>query len=185
MTLRIIMHRVNGYSQMKIRKYKNLIVSIIQINVNVSYFYHSPTRPQPAREDFKVMMILVLHGNRVLCYQILPRGITVNHNVYLDFLQNILLPAIQQQRISHPLILHDNARPHIHSQVRAFMTRHRWEQLEHPPYSPDLNPCDFDGIIRIKRPLKGIRYDNEQELKAAVDEMIRLINMFEEVKGIL
>ena len=184
MTLEMTMHRVNGYSQMKIRKYKNLIVSIIQINVNVSYFYHSPTRPQPAREDFKVMMILVLHGNRVLCYQILPRGITVNHNVYLDFLQNILLPAIQQQRISHPLILHDNARPHIHSQVRAFMTRHRWEQLEHPPYSPDLNPCDFDGIIRIKRPLKGIRYDNEQELKAAVDEMIRLINMFDEVKGI-
>ena len=184
MTLKIIMHRVNGYSQMKIRKYKNLIVSIIQINVNVFYFYHSPTRPRPAREEFKVMMILALHRNRVLCYSILPRGITVDHSAYLDFFQNVLLSAIQQQRISHPLILHDNARPHIHSEVRAFMSRHRWERLEHPPYSPDLNPCDFDGIIRIKRLLKGIRYDNEQELKTAVERIIRLINMFEEVRGI-
>ena len=64
------------------------------------------------------------------------------------------------------------------------MNRHRWEQLEHPPYSPDLNPCDFDSIIRIKGPLKGIRCDNEQELKAAFDEIIRLINMFKEVKCI-
>ena len=64
------------------------------------------------------------------------------------------------------------------------MSRHRWEHLEHPLYSPDLNPCDFDGIIRIKRPLKGIRYDNEQGLKTAVEGIIRLINMFEEVNGI-
>ena len=122
----MIMHRVNGYSQMKIRKYKNLIVSMIQINVNVFYFYHSSTRPRPAREEFKVMMILALHGIRVLCYSILPRRKTIDHNAYLNFFQNILLPAIQRQHISHPLILHDNARPHIHSEVRAFMTRHRW-----------------------------------------------------------
>ena len=185
MTLKMIMLRVNGYSQIKIHKYKNLIVSIIQINVNVFYFYHSPTRSRPARGEFKVMMILALHGNRVLCYQVLPRGITVKHNVYLEFLQSVLLPAIQQERISRPLVLHDNARPHIHSEVKAFMSRHRWEQLEHPPYSPDLNPCDSDGIMKIKRPLKGIRYDNEQELKAAADESIRLINLFKEIKGIL
>ena len=100
------------------------------------------------------------------------------------FFRNVLLPAIQRECIRHPLILHDNARPHIHSEVKAFMSRHRWEQFEHPPYSPDLNPCDFDGIIRIKRLLKGNRYSNEQELKTAVDGIIHLINMYEEVRGI-
>ena len=148
--------------------YKNLIVSMIQINANIFYFYHSPTRPRPVREEFKVT-ILALHRKRVLCYSILPRGITVGHNIYLDFFRNILLPTIQLERIRCPLILHDNARPHIHSEVRAFMSRHRWEQFKHPPYSPDLNPCDFDGIIRIKRPLKGNRYSDEQELITAVD----------------
>ena len=108
----------------------------------------------------------------------------IDHNAYLNFFQNTLLPAIKQERIRRPLILHDNARPHIHSEVRAFMSRHRWEQLEHPPYSPDLNPCDFDGIIRIKRPLKGNRYSDEQELITAVKEIIHDINLYEEVKGI-
>ena len=184
MTLKMIMHRVDGCSQVKIRKYKNFIVSMIQINANIFYFYHSPTRPRPAREEFKVMMILALHGNRVLCYSIMPRGMNIDHNAYLNFFQNILLPAIKRERIRRPLILHDNARPHVHSEVRAFMSRHRWEQLEHPPYSPDLNPCDFDGIIRIKRPLKGNRYSDEQELITAVKEIIHDINLYEEVKGI-
>jgi hypothetical protein len=25
--------------------------------------------------------------------------------------------------------------------------RHRWEELKHPPYSPDLNPFDYDAYI--------------------------------------
>jgi hypothetical protein len=35
-----------------------------------------------------------------------------------------------------------------------------------PPYSPDLNPCDYGGIARIKRSNKGMRFANEDELKA-------------------
>jgi hypothetical protein len=81
----MIMHRVNGFSLMKIRKYKKLIVSMFQTNANIFYFYHSPTRPQQAIGEFKMMMILALHRNRILCYLILDRGKTVDHNVYLDF----------------------------------------------------------------------------------------------------
>ena len=169
---------------MKIRKYKNLIVSIIQTNANIFYFYHSPARPRPSKEEFKVMMILALHRNRFLCYLILERGKTVDHNVYLDFFRSVLLPVIQEERIWHPLILHDNTKPHIHSVVKAFMSRHRWEQFKHPSYSPDLNLCDFDGIIRIKRPLEGNRYNDEQELITAAEGIIHIINMYEEVKGI-
>ena len=87
MTLNMIMHRVNGFSLMKIRKYKKLIVSTFQTNANIFYFYHSPTRPRQAREEFKMMMILALHRNRILCYLILDRGKTVDHNVYLDFFE--------------------------------------------------------------------------------------------------
>jgi hypothetical protein len=47
-----------------------------------------------------------------------------------------------------------------------------------------LNPCDFDGIIRIKRPLKGNRYNDEQELITAVEGVIHIINIYEEVRGI-
>jgi hypothetical protein len=64
------------------------------------------------------------------------------------------------------------------------MNRHRWGQFEHLPYSPDLNPCDSDSIIRIKRLLKGNRYNDEQELITAVEGVIHIINIYEEVRGI-
>ena len=94
-------------------------------------------------------------------------------------------PAIKRQRIWRPFILHDNVRTHIHSEVRASISRRLWKQFEHPPCSPDLNQCDFDSIMRIKRPLKGNRYSGERELIIAVDGIIRLINIYEEVRGIL
>ena len=64
------------------------------------------------------------------------------------------------------------------------MSRHRWEQCEHPPYSPDFNPCDFDSIIRIKGPLKGNRYNDQQELVTATEVVIYILNMYQEVIGI-
>jgi hypothetical protein len=53
-----------------------------------------------------------------------------------------------------------------------------------PPYSPDLNPCDYDGIARIKRPNKGRRFANEDELKAAYDKVIKEITLKNEATGI-
>jgi hypothetical protein len=41
--------------------------------------------------------------------------------------------------------------------------------LYHPPYSPDLRPCDLDLISKIKEPLRGI-------LQAG-DRSIRTINI--------
>jgi len=48
--------------------------------------------------------------------------------------------------------------------------------IKTPPYSPDLNPCDYDGIARIKRPNNGKRFSNELALGVAYDEVIREIN---------
>ena len=48
-----------------------------------------------------------------------------------------------------------------------------------------MNPCDYDGIARIKRPNKGKRFANEDELKAAYDKVIKEINLKDEATGIL
>ncbi len=52
------------------------------------------------------------------------------------------------------------------------------------PYSPDLNPCDYDGIARINRPNKGKRFSNELALGVAHDEMICEINLQNAAIGI-
>jgi hypothetical protein len=56
--------------------------------------------------------------------------------------------------------------------------------LEHPAYSPDLNPCDYDGFHRIKGPNKGIRFANENELIKSFDKVIKDVNEKNELKGI-
>ena len=39
----------------------------------------------------------------------------------------------------------------------------------HPPYSPDLDPCDFYLFFYIKKFLAGSKFASEQELKTAVE----------------
>ena len=96
--------------------------------------------------DWKVMMIIAFHQNRVLAYQTLTKNTNVNFEVYLDFFSQVILLPVKQLQIRRPVILQDNLTFHRHSKVQDFFVRYRWEQLKHPPYSPDLNPCDYDGI---------------------------------------
>ncbi len=104
---------------------------------------------------------------------------------YLEFLEQFLLPEVRRLRIRRPYILHDNARPHKHPDIGQFFNRHGWIVLRHPPpYSPDLNPCDYDGFHRIKGPLKGIRFSNENDLVTRYTDRINDINRNKELLGI-
>ncbi len=80
--------------------------------------------------------------------------------------------------------LHDNARPHKHSKIQEFLAAQGWEELKHPPYSPDLNPCDFDGIARIKRPNKGKRFTTPADLEQVYTRVIYEINIRNSATGI-
>ena len=40
----------------------------------------------------------------------------------------------------------------------------QWEILEHPPYSPDMGPCNYDLFAKLKEPLRGTRYNTSNEL---------------------
>ena len=64
--------------------------------------------------------------------------------------------------------MHDNARPHTALSVSRFLTKNNITVLPHPPYCPDLSPCDFflfprlqnrlkDGDMRISRLFKRLR----------------------------
>ena len=44
-------------------------------------------------------------------------------------------------------ILHDNAKPHVHINVRNFLESKGLKEIDHPTYSPDLEPCEFGNSI--------------------------------------
>ena len=47
--------------------------------------------------------------------------------------------------------------------------------VRHPPYSPDLAPCDFWLFPKLKEKLRGCRYETIEEMKEAVTKVIDTI----------
>jgi len=75
-----------------------------------------------------------------------PQGTTINSAVYCETLKK-MRRAIQNKRrgmlSATILLLHDNARPHSVAQTQDLITSFKLEQMDHPPYSPDLAPSDY------------------------------------------
>lgn len=163
--------------------HENIFLKILSY-ASLFVFRDRPTQVKGTIGDWKVMLIMALHQNQIIAYQILPRNRNVNHDVYLEFLEQYLLPAVKRKRIRRPYIIHDNARPHKHPDIGSFFNRHGWIVLKHPPYSPDLNPCDYDGFHRLKAPNKGIRFSNETELANSYGHVINELNQKNSFIGI-
>ncbi|KAL4113476.1 hypothetical protein QTP88_017091 [Uroleucon formosanum] len=61
--------------------------------------------------------------------------------------------------------LADELRPKTQEKIEEF----RWELFNHPPYSPDLAPSDYFLFLHFKKWLGGQRFENDMELKNAVE----------------
>ena len=57
--------------------------------------------------------------------------------------------------------------------------------LLHPPYSPDLSPCDFDLIPKMKEQFRGIRFRTVHRILQAIYFSTRNINRAGAATGIL
>jgi len=70
------------------------------------------------------------------------------------------------------ILFHDNARPHSAAQTQDLITSFKWEQKDNPPYSPDLGPSDYHLFLHLKNFLGGQRFDDDDELKDAVQKWL-------------
>jgi hypothetical protein len=67
-----------------------------------------------------------------------------------------------------PLILQENARPHLGKDVTDLLSKYEWGVLPHAPYSPDVSPPDFDLFHKLKEPMCGHHFSSLKEVSAAV-----------------
>ena len=63
-------------------------------------------------------------------------------------------------------LLHDNASSHKYEVVKSLLASEKVKVLNHPPYSPDLNPCDFFLFPRLEKMFSGNKYSLEVLLAA-------------------
>ena len=57
-------------------------------------------------------------------------------------------------------VSYDNAPAHKCVLVQDFLKEEKVVQLSHPPYSPDLGPCDFFLFPLLKKTFSGCRYES-------------------------
>ena len=130
-------------------------------------------RPQKATRSFgtlKVMHITFFDFQGIIFDQAVPHGQTVNGDYYLSVLHKVRR-AIRDKRPElkevGSILLQNNASPHRKKMVLETLETWDWEILPHPPYLPDLSPCDFFLFPRIKENIRGRRYSIEDEVNEA------------------
>ncbi len=69
----------------------------------------------------------------------------------------------------------DNAAAHRADVVQRTLDFLQWPQLKHPPYSPDLSPCDFFLFPLLKRKLRGHNFRNIPALKEEILNQIAAV----------
>ena len=70
-------------------------------------------------------------------------------------------------------LLHDNAPIHKSMIAQQAVCDCGFVQFDHPAYSPDLAPSDYNFLFRnLKSHLRGVRYPDDEALKEAVKDWL-------------
>jgi histone-lysine N-methyltransferase SETMAR len=122
----------------------------------------------------KIMMLLFFDCYGPITIDFLEPNATINADRYVATL-NKLKPDIHNKRrtgVKPNFLHHDNARPHVAQRTVEEMARLNFDRLPHPPYSPDLAPCDFAIFPRLKALLRGHVYENRDCLETEVRRIL-------------
>ena len=98
-----------------------------------------------------------------------PAGTSITGEYYANVIKQLRV-AIEEKRsgkLAAGVLLHDNAPVHKSRVVQAAIRECKFEQLNHPPYSPDLAPSDYYLFRNLKSHLHGTRFRDDDELNAA------------------
>ena len=123
-------------------------------------------------------MLVCFYDSKGIIHEFVPEGQTVTGSFYLSVLEH-LWKRIRRVRpeFSAPgsWFLHDNAPVHRAVAVQDFLARKQVCMLSHPPYSPNLSPCDYFLFPKLKLPLKGRLFEDVQGIQGAVTSSLRAI----------
>ena len=118
-----------------------------------------------------------------------PKGRTVTgkfyKNVVLRKLKNFYKSRRPKTGLKYVRLLHDNAPAHKARIVTDYLEAEKvtCTILPHPPYSPDLDPCDYFVFPKLKNHLSGRRYNSRNVLGSAVYQSMMGVQIEEYEKG--
>lgn len=117
----------------------------------------------------KVMIIVWWSMAGIIHYDFLQFGETVTAELYcrqLDACHEKLKqkhPALMNR--NRPLLLHDNARPHVAKLTLQKLQELNYETLPHPPYSPDISPTDYHLFLSLDNFLRNKQFKSLDDVQ--------------------
>ena len=108
----------------------------------------------------------------------MPPGQTVNQTFYLQVLERL---RNRDRRVRGEIadkwfLHHDKAPSHTSFAVREFLAENKITTPTHPPYSPDLAPCDFFLFPKLKTHLKVHHFGTVEKVQAAATKALKNIS---------
>jgi len=99
-----------------------------------------------SRSQVKTMLVCFFDHKRIVHYEFIAQGQTVNQQCYLEVLTRLRECVRRKRPGLWPdkwILHHDNAPAHEALRVREYLAKNSITKMDHPPYTPDLVPCDF------------------------------------------
>ena len=119
----------------------------------------------------KVMATVFWDEKGLLLLEFMPQKTTITGQTYANTITALRGTIKEKRRGKHSagvLLLHENAPLHMSAKSQAAIWQCGFQQLNHPPHSPDLAPSDYFLFRVVKKFLRGKQFSSEEEVKEAV-----------------
>jgi len=119
-----------------------------------------PKKARISRSQVKTMLVCVFDHNGIVRCDFIAQGQTVNWQCYLEVLARLWESVCRRRPGLLPdkcIFHHDNAPAHVALRFCEFLAINSITKMDHPSYSPDLAPCDFLALSKIKKCPEGTK----------------------------
>lgn len=130
-----------------------------------------PIKAKVVQSTKKVMATIFWDCKGILLIDFKERNTTVNGIYYASLLHKLRdnIREKRRGRLSKVVrLLHDNAPVHTAAVSQEAIRECGFQEMEHPPYSPDMAPSDYYLFSNLKKDLRGRRFHDDNELQTAV-----------------
>ena len=143
----------------------------------------NPTKVVASRSTRKVGVTLIFDRSGWYKILVLPDKTTWNATYMVNNTLPCLLKEFHKRRpvtgFSRMILHWDNAPSHNAEKTGQLIVDNNIEESYHPPYSPDLAPCDFFLFPKLKQHLRGKRYRSTEEILATTEVFLKSIKKSE------
>jgi histone-lysine N-methyltransferase SETMAR len=143
----------------------------------VAYWDDIDEIERPSHFHQKTMFTVFFNGTGEYKIAILPKGQKENSAYFIESvlhpLAKIRYPQVRRTRERRVMLHSDKAPVHNTEGVRENLASFGFRRMAHPPYSPDLAPCNFFLLSAMEQAFPGQYFATIDDLLMSVEVFLR------------